>query len=292
MHAHFALDGAFALPLCRALRIPLVVSLHGYDVTYSKAAFRRTAGGRLFLRRRAELLADARLFVCISAFIRDRALEQGYPEEKLWLHRTGIDPRMFRPAAGVQREAIVLFVGRLIEKKGCAHLVRAMESVRRQHPAVQLVVIGDGPLRAELNALAKAVLRYGFTFLGAQPLHVIRSWLRRAMVFSVPSVTASNGNAEGLGMVFCEAQAMGVPVVSFRSGGIAEAVLDGRTGYLLNEKDEKGLADKISELLQDKELWERMSRRGQKEMSENFDLAVQTGILEKKYEEILVGQSR
>jgi glycosyltransferase involved in cell wall biosynthesis len=291
MHAHFALDAAFALPLCKLLRIPLIVSIHGYDITYSDATFRATAGGRLLLRRRKSLMERTSLFLCISEFIREKAIECGYPREKLWVNPTGIDLDSFQPDTVAARENLVLFVGRLVEKKGCIHLIRAMRSVQRRCPSANLVVIGDGPLRDELEKLAAAILPGQYAFLGAQPVEEVLAWLRRARVFSVPSITAANGNAEGLGMVFCEAQAMGVPVVSFDSGGIAEAVIHGETGFLVTEKDEASLADRISELLEDSPLWQEMSWKGQLRMKERFDLKAQTEILEAKYVEVLAAAS-
>ena len=117
LHAHFGVDAAFALPLQVALRVPLIVSLHGYDVTSADDALRRSGGGSLYLRRRQELFARTELFVCVSRFIRDQAIERGYPPEKLWVHSIGIDIENFQPDESVQRRPIVLFVGRLVEKK-------------------------------------------------------------------------------------------------------------------------------------------------------------------------------
>jgi glycosyltransferase involved in cell wall biosynthesis len=291
LHAHFALDAAFALPLRSALRIPFIVSLHGYDITYSDKKMHASSGGRLFLRRREDLFARADLFVCISEFIREKALQRGFPKEKLWLHSTGIDMESFSPGAWNEREELVLFVGRLVEKKGCVHLVHAMQSVLQNRPSAQLVVIGDGPLRSRLQDLAAHILPGRHTFLGTQPPHIVRTWLRRAMVLSVPSVTASDGNTEGLGMVFCEAQAMGVPVVSFASGGIPEAVVNGATGYLVPEGDDIGLAARICALLEDRTLWARMSMLGQSRMEKKFNLRVQTELLEAKYDEVLAAAS-
>ena len=88
-------------------------------------------------------------------------------------------------------------------------------------------------------------------------------------------------------MVFCEAQAMGVPVVSFASGGIAEAVLDGVTGFLLREGDDAGLAQGICRLLLEPACWRSMSTQGRARMEQNFNLATQTKLLEAKYDEIL-----
>lgn len=289
LHAHFGIDGAFALPLQRAIKVPLVVSLHGYDVTSSDEALQRSAGGRLYLRRREQLFARAELFICVSRFIRDQALDRGYPATKLWVHSIGIDLNTFQADDSIRRQPVVLFVGRLVEKKGCRHLIAAMRAVQRAFPATRLIIIGDGPLRQKLEEHAAQTLPGPYTFLGAQPPDVVLSWLRQAMVFCVPSVTAANGDREGLGMVFCEAQAMGVPVVSFASGGIPEAVLDGVTGFLLPEKDEIGLAESICRLLKEPVLWAEMSTRGRERVKQRFDLRLQTQLLETRYDQVIAG---
>ena len=292
MHAHFAVDGAFALPLQGALKVPLIVSLHGYDVTSTDEAFGRSAGGRLYLRRQKQLFARTDLFVCVSNFIRDEAIKRGFPPEKLWVHSIGIDVNTFQIDDSVRREPTVLFVGRLVEKKGCSHLIAAMGAVQEAMPMTQLVIIGDGPLRQRLEDQAARSLPGGYKFLGAQPPVVVHSWLQRAMVFCAPSVTAANGDREGLGMVFCEAQATGTPVVSTRSGGIPEVVVDGVTGLLLPERDQVGLAQGICRLLKDRDCWSAMSRHGRERVRKNFNLSVQTEKLEAKYDEIVATSRR
>ena len=287
MHAHFGIDGAFALPIQSKLKVPFVVSLHGYDVTTSDEAMRCSRSGRLYLRRRAELFARAELFVCVSRFIRDQAIERGYPPEKLWVHSIGIDIDRFQRDSITERQPIVIFVGRLVEKKGCTHLIGAMRAVQQAMPAARLVVIGDGPLRPNLEMQAAHTLTGEYTFMGAQPPDIVQSWLRKAKVFCVPSVTAANGDREGLGIVFCEAQAMGVPVASFASGGIPEAVIHGETGFLSAERDEVGLAQSICRLLRDRALWEKMSHRGQQSMRQYFNLRLQTEMLESRYDQVV-----
>jgi colanic acid/amylovoran biosynthesis glycosyltransferase len=108
-----------------------------------------------------------------------------------------------------------------------------------------------------------------------------------AAVFCVPSAVAASGDAEGFGMVFIEAQAMGLPVVSTLSAGIPEAVRDGETGLLVKERDPRGLAQAILRLLQDDELWLRFSLAGRRNVENHFDLTQQTGRLEKVFERLL-----
>jgi colanic acid/amylovoran biosynthesis glycosyltransferase len=287
IHAHFAPDGVAALPLSRSLKLPLLVTLHGYDVTRADVYARSTLGDQLYLMRRNTLWSKAALFICVSTFIRESALQMGFPPNKLRVHHIGVDTEFFSPAPdGHKREDNVLFVGRLVEKKGCTHLIKAMALVQRRHPSAQLIVIGDGPDRLSLQREALK-LKLLCRFLGPQPRHVIRDWLWSTRVFCAPSVTARNGDSEGFGMVFAEAQAVGTPVVSFYHGGIPEVVCSGQTGLLAQEGDYVSLADHICRFLEDKTYWEETSHRAMRWTRERFDLRRQTRQLEDVYLEVL-----
>jgi glycosyltransferase involved in cell wall biosynthesis len=161
-----------------------------------------------------------------------------------------------------------------------------MQQVQTVRPEVELVVVGDGPLRPEWEFLAKSSLRQ-FRFLGFQPQHVIKKWMNLATVFCVPSAKASSGATEGLGLVFLEAQSMGLPVVSFASGGIPEAVAHGKTGLLAAEGDFETLGKNILLLLENESLWKQMSELGEKRVQDLFDLEMQTAKLEGLYKSVL-----
>jgi colanic acid/amylovoran biosynthesis glycosyltransferase len=282
IHAHFAVDGAAALHMRNVLGVPLIVTLHGYDVTTEDAVFDKTLAGRSYLARRPALFAEASQFLCISQAIRRQAIGKGFPEEKLTVHYTGVDTEFFSPQAEIEREPMVLFVGRLVTKKGCEYLIQAMTNVQEELPEARLVIIGDGPLRTQLEAQAGAVLKH-FLFLGAQGPDVVKRWMNRAKVFCTPSVTADSGDSEGFGMVFVEAQAMSLPVVSFASGGIPEAVTHGETGLLAPERDHHMLATYLKRFMQDEFFWRECSARGRKHVVNHFDLKRQTVRLEAIY---------
>jgi glycosyltransferase involved in cell wall biosynthesis len=281
VHAHFAVDGADALPIVNHFKIPLVVTLHGYDVTSDDASLRKSPAGINYLRRRRELWERAHFFLCVSEFMRDRALEAGFPEEKLRVHYTGVNCNYFSRSVA-PRDGSVLFAGRLVQKKGCQYLLAAMAEVRRILPNTALTVIGDGPLRAGLEAQARE-LNLPVRFLGARPLSEVRACMSQASLFCVPSVRADNGDSEGFGMVFAEAQALGTPVVSFRHGGIPEAVEDEQTGLLVPERDTHALAAAITRLLRDERLWNQFSVRGSERIPEIYSLEQQTRKLEDIY---------
>ncbi|NER38628.1 MAG: glycosyltransferase [Oscillatoria sp. SIO1A7] len=290
IHAHFGVGGALALPLGEFLQIPSIVTFHGFAATIKDEYARRSFyGHRLYLRRRETLKRESRLFIAVSDFIKTKLLAQGFPPEKIIVHYIGININQFKPDRSLPRQPFVLFVGRLVEVKGCEFLIRAMARVQQARPDVELVVIGDGLLRSALEKIAANSLRR-YRFLGAQPPEVVRTWMNRAKVFSVPSVTLESGASEAFGTVFAEAQAMRLPAVSFASGGIPEAVAHGETGFLAPERDVEGLAAYILRLLNEETLWQHFSKNGQERVRKLFNLQSQTRILEDIYRAVLRGE--
>ncbi len=275
IHAHFEGGGIAMFPLAKRLGVPLVTTGHGWDVTAADSARWPNPVLRWFYQqRRRGLQREGRLFVAVSEHIRRKMLELGYPEDRTIVHYIGVDCNRFTPDGAVAREPVVLFVGRLVEKKGCAHLVEAMAELR-----ARLVIIGDGPLRSALEEMAPRA-----EFLGAQPADVVKSWMNRARVFCVPTVRAANGDMDGCPIVFFEAQAMGLPVVAFASGGTPEAVEDGETGLLAAEGDTAGLAERLARLLNSDADWERMSAAARVRVRRDFDVVKQCEKLEAIYD--------
>ena len=287
VHAHFGPDGVSAMPLARRLGAPLLTTFHGFDATMTDEHARRSFyRHRAYLRGRETLQREGRLFLAVSEYIKGRLVDVGFSPEKVVVHYNGVDTGLFRSDPEVEREPVVLFVGRLVEKKGCEYLIRAMSLVQESVPEAELMVIGTGPLRNRLEELAGKTLRR-YRFLGALPPGEVRAWMGCSGVLSVPSVTASTGDAEGFGLVFAEAQAAGLPVASFDGGPIPEVVAHGETGFLAPERDWEGLAGYISRLLEDRDLRRRMGERGVERVRERFDLKERTRALEEIYASVL-----
>lgn len=285
IHAHFGPDGACAMPLAKRLDVPLVTTFHGYDATVTDLQYSKSITHRAYHRRKNQFKRQCALFIAASEFIKKKLIEQGFPSDSTIVHYIGVDTDYFKPDPAVQREPLVLFVGRLFENKGCEYLIKAMARVQEAMPEACLIVVGDGPLRSSLEKLAAVTLR-NFTFLGAQSLETVRNLMNRAMVFCVPSVAISSGASEGFGLVFAEAQAMGLPVVSFQTGGIPEAVSHGETGFLAQERDWEGLAEYIMRLMRNKDLWQKFSDNGRKRVLGKFNLTRQTSLLENIYDKV------
>jgi len=282
LHAHYGPNGLRALPLASRLRVPLIVTFHGSDITIMDLRYQKTyLGFRYYFANKGKLKKSDAVFLAVSQFVQRKLLEQGFPPEKIFVQYTGVDTGKFRPASTEDRP-IILFVGRMVEFKGPEFLILAGSEVQRQFPGAEIVLIGDGPLRQDLERLAKQSLRC-YRFLGVRTQEEVRDWMNRASMVCMPSVTTRSGEAEGFGMVCAEAQAVGKPVVAFSCGGIPEIISHGVTGFLAPERDWRALARNLATLLQNAELRERFGRSGRDAVLRQFDLEQCTRQLEGVY---------
>ena len=289
VHAHFGPDGLLALPLAEALGVPLVTTLHGYEVSRTRGRLLRS--GRLswvryaLLRRR--LMERGRLFLAVSDSLREKALAAGFPPERTITHRLGVDLGRFRPGAWPE-SGLVLHVGRLVEKKGTGLLIRAFAEAASERPEAHLVVIGEGPLRPRLMAESAALGLAGrVRFLGARPASEVAEWMGRAWLLAAPSLTAGDGDAEGLPTVVAEAAASGLPVVGSDHSGIPEAILDGETGFIVPEGKKEPLARRLVDLLGAPDLRASMASASRALAQERFDRVRQAELLEAHYDRLL-----
>ena len=160
---------------------------------------------------------------------------------------------------------VVLFVGRLAEKKGVTYLIEAMKQI----DAV-LVIVGDGPLRGELQSQAKHLGSNKVQFLSGKTHEELKTIYASSDIFAAPSVTAKDGDQEGFGLVMLEAMASGLPVVANDSGGISQLIENGVNGLLCEEKCVWQLVDNIYSLLDDKELYHEIVENGRR-IIEQYD---------------------
>ena len=288
VHAHFAEGTSAALFLSRQLGIPLLLHLRGGAELLPDAELRRHLFQLPFLAYRRQLWRRASLFLCVSQYIREKALRAGFPEEKLRVHYTGVNCRSFSPSLSTSEvnPHRVLYVGRLVPYKGCDYLLRAMQKVQLSIPAARLIIIGDGEFRDKLESLNRD-LRVKAEFLGEQDQATIRWWQERSRVFCGPSVTLADGMSEAFGNVFSEAQAMGLPVVSFHHGGIPETMREGVTGLLAPERDYERLASHLLRFLVDDAFWLLAREQSIAWVRQAFDVRSQTEKLEALYDAVL-----
>lgn len=252
VHAHFAYrsaDGAEVIG--RALGTGHSVTVHAHDVFVANPDLERR-------------LRAARLVVTVCEYNRERLPDVGRPVHVVPCSTRVDDPPPREPTD----RPVVLAVARLVPKKGLDVLVRAADLLA--HDA-EVVVVGDGPLRMDLQAAAGPRVR----LTGALPREEVRRWLGRAAVFCVPFRVAPDGDRDSMPVVLKEAMAAGVPVVSTREVGVPECVDDGVTGLLVPPDDPVALAAALDELLADPERRAAMGEAGMAAAAERFDLREQ-----------------
>jgi colanic acid/amylovoran biosynthesis glycosyltransferase len=177
----------------------------------------------------------------------------------------------------------IVTVGRLVEKKGVEDAIRAVADLPLSY---EFTVAGDGPLRPSLERIA-AGLGVNVRFIGALRQDEVADLLASANIFLAPSVTASDGDVEGIPVSIMEAMASGLPVVSTRHAAIPELLTDGRSGLLAAEHDVPRLTRHLMTLAGNPELRVRMGAAGRKTMVREFDIAILNAQLERLYHQLL-----
>jgi len=292
IHAHFGIEGVYALPLAKRLKVPLVTTFHGFDATLATRALLCSPAWANYPLWRHKLAREGDLFICASAFIRERVLAMGFPEARTRTHYIGVDCRTIRPRELSEETPLILHVARLVEVKGTEYLLRAFAALARRYDGVKLLIIGDGPLRRSLQALATSLgVQDRVRLLGALRHEEVLSWMRKAAMLVLPGIRTATGRIEGLGMALLEAAATGVPAIGSRVGGIPECIVDGRTGFLVPERDEGALAGRMGELLDDPAMRHRMGAEGRALVERRFDIHGQTEALESLYDVLLANAS-
>jgi colanic acid/amylovoran biosynthesis glycosyltransferase len=257
------------------------VSFHGADAAVGVSA------GEL-----REVFRHARLILARSQALLDDLRARGCPPEKLRLQRTGIPldfwtlppaPRVIPPPGGAWH---FVQACRFVEKKGLATTIRAFAEIARSHPNVRLTLVGDGPVRAELERLAeKSGVASRVAFPGFLPPEELRDVFHSAHVFVHPSETMPDGNCEGVPNSMLEAMATGLPVLATRHGGIPEAVDDGGSGFLVAERNPPELAVAALRILETPGRFDGFSAAARQAVAARFERHAQTRILESCYDE-------
>jgi glycosyltransferase involved in cell wall biosynthesis len=281
LHAQFGTSAVDAMPLQSRLGVPLVVTFHGYDTAQS-AGLRDGLPMWRYGRRRLRLVDAASCMLAVSEHIRERVIALGVPESRIRTHYIGVDLTKYSVFPREGRESVVLGVGRFVEGKGFEFLIDAMAAVQRSLPDLEFVLIGSGELESDLRTRAAEKLK-SFRIFGPCPPTEVAAWMQRARMLVVPSITNRFGHGEGLPITVLEALASGLPVVATRLGGIPEAIVDGTSGFLVEEKDVPALAARIFDLARDDAGWTSIAASGRETVERTFDLAAQTRQLEDVY---------
>ena len=275
IHAHFGSEGMSCIPLAKHLNIPLVTTFHGNDITQNTPMNHYRKNRHIVFEKSDKIIA-------VSEFIKGQLIKKGCPEEKIIQHYIGVDVQKFRPTTTPAISGRVIFVGRLIEKKGAKYLIRAIQDAATSNPDIHLRIIGDGPLRAQLEK--ESLLRpCNVEFLGRLSPDDVAEHIKTAQLLCAPSVTSERGDQEGLPISILEAIASGVPVISTYSAGIAEALEHKVNGFLTQEKDVAALSTHIQAICSNPALRESLAKKARNTAIEKFSLDLQCERLEDIY---------
>src|ERR1700754_3534357 len=262
--AEYGGTGALTVEACKRLDIPLIVHFHGYDAhERSTLAAHREAYPKMF--------EQAAAIIAVSRSMQQQLISLGAPADKVHYNPYGIDCSAFGGAEPGNAPPLFIAVGRFVEKKAPEVTLKAFSQVHRKFPRAELRMLGDGPLFEKCKALASSLgIGNAVTFLGAQQHSVVQAEMRNARCFLQHSVEATSGDCEGTPLGILEAGASGLPVVATRHAGIPDVVIEGETGFLVNEHDVDVMAAHMLRLLEEPMLAARMGQAARTHISTNF----------------------
>jgi colanic acid/amylovoran biosynthesis glycosyltransferase len=283
IHAHFGPSGFFAAPLARALKIPLIVSFHGYDAS-------KLLKMPKWRDRYKTVFSDADCVTAVSSHMLDLLIRSGLPPSRGKVVHIGKRLEDYPYSGPKGRVAHWLAVGRLVEKKGHADAIDAFDKALRNTGAT-LDIVGGGELLESLRAhVIQRGLEEEITFLGQIPYAEIQQRMAAADAFILSSKSARDGDSEGIPTVLIEAQAMGLPVVATRHAGIPEGIPEENHWLLAHEGNVDDIADRMSRVAKNpKTELERITRAGRIHVEQNFTLSTQAKILTDLYQSFAGG---
>lgn len=268
VHAHWIIPQGIIATCYRLFQRSaprLLVTSHGGDLYALR--------GRILLALKRWVLNRADSITVVSQAMRDECARIGIDTSKVHVASMGVDlTTQFTPRNNASAPNSLVFVGRLVEKKGVEVLLRAMPAVLEQHPEAHLTIVGHGPERERLEKLAEFEdIVESVRFLGGKKHDELPALFRESAIAVMPSVVARTGDQEGLGLVAIEAMGCGCAVVSTDLPAIADSVQNKRTGLVARSGDASDLARCINELLASPDLRQQLAEQGRSFAVERFD---------------------
>ena len=220
------------ISIAEQIKIPLVAHFHGLDLSSSLK-------NQWYKWSLLPALKKFSAIVVVGSQQRNWIIEQGISENKVHLIPCGVPTNTFECKVHTPSKIIqFICVSRLIEGKGVDYSIRAFQQIIKKNENVRMVIIGDGPLMPNLKSLSKNLgLGKYITFTGSVFPDQVKKYLSESDIFLQHSIIGSNGCEEGFGVSITEAAASGLPVISTKCGGIPDQVVDGTTGFLVEQKD-------------------------------------------------------
>lgn len=261
--AEFGENGASITPIAKKLGLPLLVHFHGHD------AHRKPLFTESYLASYKQMFQYASAVFSVSSMMRESLLDLGCPSEKLIYNPYGPRETFFRIRPSYSPN--ILSVGRFTDIKANYLVLMAFKDALASCPQATLTMAGDGELLETCKTLSRVWnLESHVKFLGAVNHSQVSELFADCCAFAQHSVTPSYGDAEGTPNTILEACASGLPVVSTYHAGIKDVVVDGQTGYLVQELDVKVMGQRFAELLTSPDLCKAMGEKGRARIAAHF----------------------
>ena len=254
--AEFGPTATLVMDACKNLRIPLVAHFHGFD-----AYRRRTLES--YGTRYNVLFKQAAAIVAVSRDMKTQLQELGAPADKVHYNSCGVEPSVFKGADPLESGPTFLAVGRFVNKKAPHLTLLAFKTTIEKVPQARLIMIGDGPLYEACYQMVRSLgLSDAVELWGPRPQAEVAAAMQKTRAFVQHSVRTQDGDSEGTPVAVLEAAASGLPVVATRHAGIKDAVIDTKTGLLVNEGDVSGMAEHMTRLAKDPGLANALGKAG------------------------------
>lgn len=285
LHCHFGPNGIVGAHLKKLGIIKkLIVTFHGYDVSLLLKDGRHNNDYR-------PVFEEADLILPVSEFWYQKLLEIGAPSSRMYVHRMGIDIDQFSYQERIAKDGEIRLIttARFVEKKGLAYAIKAVAHVKNMRPDINIKydIIGDGCLWNEIQELIASLGVTEYIKLhGSLPHNRVKVLLAEADVFILPSVTATDGDQEGIPVSLMEAMACGMPVLSTWHSGIPELVEHDVSGFLVPERDFIDLAEKIICLYDHPEKWSEFGTAGRAKVEKEYNKEIQSALLIDRYKQL------
>jgi glycosyltransferase involved in cell wall biosynthesis len=262
--------GCSVMDACKETGTPLIVHFYGFDAS-EYATFKKY--GALYKK----LFSIAKYIVVLSNVMKEELKKLGAPEEKLFYNPCGADINLFEGIDVSLNPPVFACVGRFTPKKAPNLTILAFNEVHKEVKESKLIMVGNGPMLDFCKKLVNQLnLNEWVIFKGVLNPVEIKNIFSKSRAFVQHSVRANNGDMEGTPVVILEASAMALPVVSTEHSGIIEAVVHGKTGYLVKEHDYLKMAEYMITLANDPALSKELGTNGRKHMIENYSLNFRT----------------
>ena len=270
IHAHWVIPQGLLAVLFRQLRlvskhIKILCTSHGGDL------FSLQGGLLEALKRYTFRHCDHATVV--STAMRDRLISMDCSTGNITVQSMGVDlTTQFTPDENAIKLRDIVYVGRLVEKKGVSTLIGSISLLKKDFPKLTVTLIGDGPERSPLEQQCRQLgVDQQIEFLGSIPNDRIPAFYQSAKIAVVPSIVAADGDQEGLGLVAVEAMGCGCATIVSDLPALRDVVIDGETGLAFKAGNEADLAEKISALIRNHELSARLGRAGRQSVIDKFD---------------------